>query len=129
MDINFILDDPELSPRPREEIRITSLQASPMEDGRRVRVMIEMTPFAPVDRPSLRLAITGSDGAILSEASIVEADRHQLAITMHLADAPASPDAPLELHAALYFEPEQPQSITSTRFLPSDSENSGDPTG
>jgi hypothetical protein len=124
MDINFILDDPELSPRPREEIRITSLQASPMEDRRRVRVMIEINPFAPVDRPSLRLAITDSNGAVLSETSIIEAVRHRLTITMHLTDIP---NDPLELHTALYFEPEQPQHITSIRFLPSASENSGDP--
>ncbi len=116
MDINFILDDPELSPRPRGEIRITSLQASPMEDGRRVRVMIEMTPFAPVDRPSLMLAISGCDGAVLSEATIIESDQHRLTLTIHLVNAPTSPGDPLELHAALYFEPEKPQHITSISF-------------
>ncbi|MBN1120999.1 MAG: hypothetical protein JXJ17_07970 [Anaerolineae bacterium] len=121
MDINFILEDPELSPRPREEIRITSLQATPEKDGRRVRVMIEITAFAPADRPSLMLAIIGSDRAVLSETTIVEADQYRLAITMHLADAPTSPDDPLELHAALYFEPEKPQHVTSISFSSSGS--------
>lgn len=116
MDIDFYLDDPELVPRPRDEIRITSLTASPMEDGRRVRVMIELTPFTPADRPSLMIAIIDSEGAVLSETSIIETDQYRVSLTMHLHQTPPTGKSRLELHAALYFDPEKPQQIASTDF-------------
>ena len=116
MDINFFLDDPEMAPKPRDEIRITSLAASPMEDGRRIRVMIEITPFTPADRPSLLIAITGSEGTVLSETSVIETDQYRVSLTMHLHQALSAEKSQLELHAALYFEPEKPQHVMSIGF-------------
>ena len=116
MDIDFFLDDPERVPSPRDEIRITSMSASPAEDGMRVRVMIDLTPFTPDVRHSLMIAITGNEGAVLSETSIIETDQHRITLTMHLHQTPPAGEDRLELHAALYFDPEKPQHIVSTGF-------------
>jgi hypothetical protein len=120
MDIQFITD-PEMAPRPREEIEITDLSVTPYPDGRRLHIDIRLTPFAPADRPSLELAAVGPDDAVHGAFSVIEASQHSLSFTMHLRDAQR--ETPYTIYAKLYYDPDVIQHSTHTTITlpPADS--------
>ena len=100
-----------VTPAP-EETEILSLTAEPYEDGRRVRVNIEMSPFEK--RPHLEFVLTDSEDREISNASFVEPMAWKLEFTLHLRTKPA--DGPLELAARLYY-PDGPEAEpVSVRF-------------
>ena len=107
MDLNFYAD-PGLAPKPRSEIRIEALTVAPYPDGRRVRIDIELTPFAPSDRPNLELTAIKPDGTQVGSVSIIEAAQRLLSLTMHLRDS--QPSGEYTLQAELYFGDTPPQS-------------------
>lgn len=74
--------DPSEKPLPPEEVRIREIQARPWEDGRRVKVNLEVTPF--LKRPSGQVEIRDAAGALVASASIVEAMTPHIEINLHL---------------------------------------------
>ena len=78
--------NPNLPPEdglPPQEVRITELKATPWpEDGRRVRVSLEMTPF--LERPNLEITIQNSEGREVSSINIIESIDARMTFTMHL---------------------------------------------
>lgn len=112
MDINFITD-PELAPRPREEIEITDFQAEPYPDGRRLHLDIEMTPFAPADRPSLEITAVDSKGRPISSVSVIDSMQRRLSLTMHFKQ-PELAVGEVAVVAQLYFDPETIQHQVQT---------------
>lgn len=111
MDIQFITD-PEMAPRPREEIEITDLTVTPYPDGRRLRIELRLTPFAPADRPSLELAAVGPDDTIRGAFSVIEATQYALSFTMHLREPER--ETPYTIYAKLYYDPDVIQHSTHT---------------
>src|SRR5690242_2046741 len=107
MDLNFYAD-PGLAPKPRSEIRIETMTLTPYPDGRRVRIEIELTPFAPSDRPNLELTAIKHDGSHAGSVSIIEAAQRMLSLTMHLRDA--QPSGEYTLQVDLYYGDNPPQS-------------------
>lgn len=107
MDINLITD-PELAPRPREEIEITSFHAEPYPDGRRLRLDIQMTPFAPADRPSLEITAVDGSGRIISSLSVIDSMQRRLSLTMHFKQPELAAGA-IAVIAQLYFDPQSIQ--------------------
>jgi len=67
---------------PPAEVRITSLKVEPWPDGRRLRVLVNLTPF--LERPSLNAAIQDAQGDEVSSAVIVETMDNQMVFTMHI---------------------------------------------
>lgn len=120
MDLNFFAD-PGLAPKPRDQIRIESFHLRPYDDARRVRVDVEITPFAPSDRPNLEIAAFTEDETPVASVSIVEATQRMITLTMHLR-GPVEPHAPLTFHAALYYGEEPPQHTLSHTITLSDSQ-------
>jgi hypothetical protein len=110
MDLNFFAD-PGLAPKPRSEIRIESLTVTPYPDGRRLRVEIELTPFAPMDRPNIELTAIKPDETQVGSVSIIEAAQRTLSLTMHIREA--QPSGEYTLRADLYYGEESPQSTLS----------------
>jgi hypothetical protein len=83
MNLSFF-PDPNLAPRPREEIQLEALKLTPYPDGRRVKVDLSITPFMPMDRPNLEISVTDKDEYQVTSLSVVETNTHVLDLTVHL---------------------------------------------
>lgn len=97
--MEFFFPEDNLHRTAPEETKILSLTAEPYEDGRRVRVNIEMSPFEK--RPHLEFVLTDTENKEISSASFVEPMAWKLEFTMHVRTDPA--DGPLELTARLFY--------------------------
>ena len=113
--MEFFFPEDNLQRTPPEETRILSLTAEPYEDGRRVRVNIEISPFEK--RPHLEVNLTDTDGEEISTASFVEPMTFKLEFTLHLRTEPAN--GPLDLEARLFY-PDGPEAepVTARFNLP-----------
>ncbi|NIM95943.1 MAG: hypothetical protein GTO18_19770 [Anaerolineales bacterium] len=80
MDIRFV--DPEEVPQSPEDVRIREIRPEVYNDGRRVRVWIELTPFQVP--PNLEVEVYDSDGLIVTSASVIEPVDHRMSMTLHL---------------------------------------------
>lgn len=80
MDIYF--QDPSDIPLPPEEVRIRELRAEPYSDGRRVRIILEITPFQ--QRPNCEIQIADQDGIMVASLSIIESIDARMDFTVHL---------------------------------------------
>lgn len=89
---------------PPEDVRIIDLAAEPYEDGQRVRVNIEMSPFE--QRPHLEINLCDAEEQEISHASFVEPMTWKLEFTMHLRKKPVP--GPLDLEARLFY-PDGPE--------------------
>ena len=105
--MEFFFPEDNLHRTTPEETKILSLTAEPYEDGRRVRVNIEMSPFEK--RPHLEFVLNDSENKEISSTSFVEPMAWKLEFTMHLRTDPA--DGPLELAARLFY-PDGPEAET-----------------
>ncbi len=119
MDIDFITD-PEVAPRPRHEVRILGLAVtSLLSDSQRLQVEIEISPFAPGDRPSLEVTVWTEDGTLVTSASVIETMQRILAMTLHLRKSVA-PSSKCIVRADLYYDAAQVQhSVSQSIVLPS----------
>lgn len=104
--MEFFFPDDNLERTSPEETEILSLNAEPYEDGRRVRVNIEMSPFEK--RPHLEVTLTDSHGQILSTASFVEPMAWKLEFTLHIRTQPK--DEELTLETRLFYPDDGPES-------------------
>ena len=112
MDINFIAD-PNLIPKPRGEIRVEDIHAEPLEGGRRIRIELRITPFAPADRPNVTIQVNRPDGTAAGDVSVIETMHNQISMTFHLRDeTPVS--GVYHIRASLYFDDEVPQGTAET---------------
>ena len=67
---------------PPAEVRVTSLSIEPWPDGRRIKVLVGLTPF--LERPNLNATIQDAQGEEVSSAVIVETMDDQMVFTMHI---------------------------------------------
>ncbi len=102
MDLFFT--DPSEVPLPPHEVRLRDLRAQPDQDGRRVRVYVEVDPFQK--RPSLELAIVDRWGNELSTVSVIETMTRKMSLTMHLRQAQ---EGSYTLKAVLFYRALQTQ--------------------
>lgn len=80
--MEIFFTDPNDVPLPPEEVHIREFNATPLPDGRRVRVYLEIAPFQK--RPSGEVVIRDSSGKPVASASIIETIDPRMEITMHL---------------------------------------------
>lgn len=104
--INFY-DDPERRGRAREDVRLQQLGLFVYEDGRRVAIGFNLTPFA--ERPSIEITATNSDGQIAGSMTVIEALSPNFSLTMHLRDS--RPTGSYEFEAIVYYKDDQGQRI------------------
>lgn len=97
--MEFFFPEDNLERTSPEETKVLSLTAEPYEDGRRVRVNIEMSLFEK--RPHLEVTITDTENQEISTASFVEPMTFKLEFTMHLRTEPAN--GALDLEARLFY--------------------------
>jgi hypothetical protein len=84
---------------PPSEVRFTELRVEPWPDGRRVRVLITLTPFQ--QNPSLEAVLSDALHQPLSSTSIIETADDRLVFTMHL--RPAVAGVPYHLTASILY--------------------------
>jgi hypothetical protein len=99
--INFY-DDPERRGNAREDVRLKQLGLYVYEDGRRVAIGFNLTPFA--ERPSIDVTATNSAGQIASSMTVIEALSPNFNLTMHLRDQ--EPTETYEIEAVVYYKDE-----------------------
>jgi len=73
--------DPEEA-LPPAEVRITELSVEPWPDGRRVKVLTDITPFQK--NPNIDALIVDSQGTEIASITIIESMEARLVFTMHL---------------------------------------------
>ena len=105
----FFFDSAEYVPLPPEEVRLTDFNAQPYPDGKRVRVMVEATPFQK--RPWIEVTMLDAEGDEVAYANIVEPMNYKVEITMHIRRA--EPSGKYSLTARLFY-PEQPDNDKRT---------------
>lgn len=94
------IEDPSDLPRPPEEVHIRSLDIDPYPDGRRLRLLLELTPF--MEPPDLSLRVLNGEGEEVADLSIIGAHQNILSLTVHL-QGPISGGA-YTLEAAILYE-------------------------
>jgi len=92
--------DPNIARYPPEEIMILNLQVNPYQDGKRIFVSIELTPFS--DLPVIELSIFDSEGINYGSATIVEPPFWKHELTMHI-NSNHPPDCEFNLEALLVY--------------------------
>lgn len=95
----FLQNNPNL--RPRDEVRIERVAATPYPDRYRVHVEVEVTPFR--EQPNLEIAITDQNGRAAATATVVALMGFKVAFNLHLrgVDDPAGSYA---VRVQLYYE-------------------------
>lgn len=74
--------DPNLTRFPPEETRIITVKVEPYDDGRRIHIFLEITPFQKP--PFIELNLMDAEGNDAGSASIIEPPRWKHEITMHI---------------------------------------------
>lgn len=91
-------------PLPPAEIRIEDVTIEPLPGGKRIRIMVTITPFQ--EKPDLHLEIRDADGELLVTSSVIETAVPKLALTLHLRREPGS--AELQLAVVLGYPDGEP---------------------
>ncbi|MDT8305331.1 MAG: hypothetical protein RRC07_05300 [Anaerolineae bacterium] len=99
--ISFFDDGPDFG-KDRSDVRLKNLGVYVYEDGRRVAVGFELTPFR--ERPSLEIVATNARGERAGSMTVIEALSPNFSLTLHLRDR--EPASDYELEAVVYYRDE-----------------------
>jgi hypothetical protein len=105
MDIFFA--NPDEIPLPPDEVRILNLEVVPYPDGRRVRVLIELTPFQKY--PSGEITIRDQLNNPVASVSFVEAITPKIEMTLHIRNN--EPEGEYLLEMVLFYLQEIPDNL------------------
>jgi hypothetical protein len=81
MSMMFFADEAE-APLPPREVRITEVQVRPASDGRRVALLITLTPF--LEYPNLEVVLYRPNGEEERSLTVVGTMERHLALTLHV---------------------------------------------
>lgn len=98
-------DDPQRKGRAREDVRLNQLGLFVYEDGRRVAIGFNLTPFA--ERPSLEVTATNAQGDVAGSMTIIEALSPNFNLTMHLREG--SDTGEYEIEVVVYYKDDEGQ--------------------
>lgn len=112
--------------KPRDQVKIETLEIIPYPDRRRIFLHVKVTPFEV--RPNLLLTARDEDDQIVCEMSVIETMHHDMEFTMHLRGVD-DPAGLYTLTATLYFEsknPPQDEVVEAFEVPPEDTEETGE---
>ncbi|MDJ0757420.1 MAG: hypothetical protein QNJ45_28055 [Ardenticatenaceae bacterium] len=98
MDINFF-DNPQETPRMREDVRFEKLRIEVSPEGKRVAVDVAITPF--IERPTIELYMANGNGEKAGLLTIIETLDRVIQVVIHLRDREKA--NPYTLRASLYY--------------------------
>lgn len=106
-------DDLSGGPRSRKEVRLNDLGLFIYEDGRRVAIGFNLTPF--LERPSLLVTVTNAEGQEAASLSVIEAMEPNFNLTLHLRDD--SRLDPYQVEAIVYYPTDTGKREISDRLV------------
>ncbi len=106
-------DDLDGGRKSQKEVRLNELGLYVYEDGRRVAIGFNLTPF--LERPSILVTITNAQGDEAASLSVIEAMEPNFNLTVHLRDG-AHQD-PYEVEAIVYYVSEEGERQISDRVV------------
>lgn len=113
MEIN-IFNDPNKVPKPRSEIKIEEITATPYADRFRVKAGITVTAF--LERPNLLVMMKDATGKIVHELNVIETMQSEMEFTFHLRGI-NEPAGDYSLEVELFYETRNPpQDHSSIQF-------------
>ncbi len=115
--MDFFFNDPNEIRLPPDEVRIRDLQVQVLDEGRKVKVYLEVDPFQK--RPNAELTITDPQGIPVANVSIIESMLRKMELTMHLRGEPHSGQHTIE--AVLFYASMPKPEPTSPQTGPSES--------
>ena len=92
-------DNLEGGARSREEVRLNELGLYVHEDGRRVAIGFNLTPF--LERPSIMVRVTNAAGIEAASLSVIDAIEPNFNLTIHLRDGERAD--PYQVEAFVYY--------------------------
>ena len=92
-------DNLDGGPKSRKEVRLNELGLYVYEDGRRVAIGFNLTPF--LERPSLLVTISNAEGVEAASLSVIEAMEPNFNLTVPLRDQ--SNLDPYQVEAIVYY--------------------------
>jgi hypothetical protein len=92
-------DEPVGGTYSRDKVRFNQLGLFVYEDGRRIAVGFDITPFQ--ERPSIEISVINGAGIEAASLSVIEAIEPQFNLTMHLRDTKSI--NPYTIEAILYY--------------------------
>lgn len=98
MKVQFF-DNPTRGPVPREDVRFNRLGLYMYDDGQRVAVGFDVTPFR--ERPNIEVSLRNEEGKEAASLNVIEANQSNFNLTMHIRDDSASNQ--YEVKAILYY--------------------------
>jgi hypothetical protein len=78
------IEDPSDAPVPPEEVRVRSIELQPYPDRRRVRTVLNLTPFQ--SPPDIDITVRDAREQEVSSLSIIGATEPKMSLTIHLRD-------------------------------------------
>ena len=80
--MEFFLTDPDVERLAPADTRLLDLRTEPYSDGKRLRVVLVLTPF--MQKPDLALTLTDPTGEVVATTSIIEPVACRLDLTLHI---------------------------------------------
>ncbi len=77
-------DSPFAAPQSREDVKFNAVGFYVYEDGRRVAVGFDITPF--LEGPSIEVTIANDNGEPAGSLTVIETNQTNFSLTMHLRD-------------------------------------------
>jgi len=111
--MELFFTNPNEIPLPPEEVRILKIILEPYPDGRRVRCLIELTPFQK--KPHGDILITDKLGKVVSGASFIEAVTSNFELVLHLRSL--DPDGVYQASLTLFYLQEVEDEAQENRTL------------
>ena len=98
--MDFFLPEPSEARLPPHEVCLRKLQITPLENGSRVKIYLELSPFQT--RPNVEATIFTATGKRVAYCNILEASTYKMEFTMHL--RPATPGCDYRFEACVYYQ-------------------------
>jgi hypothetical protein len=98
MKVQFF-DDPTRGPVRKEDVRFNRLGLYMYDDGQRVAIGFDVTPFR--ERPNIEVSLRNEEGKEAASLNVIEAIKSNFNLTMHIRDNSAS--SQYEVEAILYY--------------------------
>ncbi len=110
--MDIFLQDPADIPLPPDEVRIRELRAEPYPDQRRVRIILEITPFQ--QRPNCEIQVLDENENLAASFSIIESIVAKMDFTVHLQGGKLNGEyiASADIY---YYEVEDPQEAQDSK--------------
>jgi len=86
---------------PPEKVRFLDVKVEPWPDGRRVKVLMQLTPF--LKPPNLEIRVENGQDEPVARVDIIETNTSKLVFTIHLRGQETGPFRQYALVSRLYY--------------------------